>query len=1015
MLASAWESLRNNLQEAHDLMARVNYGMFTIFLNDRLSEHPDLNEEERNRLVQLFPEPQAQAARPAAVSGEEEDFAEGVLDYPPDTLPLAMHDDHGWVDDFGIEALCNDRVYHKVQQNVGISDPQVIKDIEQNTLHILGRCNDPRAWEENRQGLVYGMVQSGKTASMMNLIAMGRAAGYRLFILLAGDKSSLRNQSQQRINEAFDLTNGWNNNAKIHSPTFRSDFNDTNMDYMGTFQMRRIKDGEDVTNIIVIKKETNHLPNLISQIQQAQRMIQQYVEHPAIEVHDHAALRCMILDDEADAVSQDTNPRGGGSTIHGHICGLRETIEQNCYVAYTATPQACLSAHPDDPIGYPKDFFWLLEPYQDEHPDGSRTNRSYLGAYDVFWEEDHLLIDEIRAEEWPVYRKTPDGQTEGVAFPRIGGGVDLMSEGENAQQDAAQLVFLQSLRDGVRPIPSSLHNSLMDFAIGCCVRWWSHWKTKHPNAPFPSVSDIERTYPHHAVMVHLSRLAVHQRTARTVTETAWKMVKQEILDFDISDLSSGPNLRDRWARQDHRINEYRSQTNRPDVRLEEALRFVYHVIEIVEKPIRNDREQGYPFLRGHPYIYLVNSDTADGMRLYYDDQLDPPELLTKRAAIIVGGQILSRGLTIKGLSVSFFGRTAKMPMGDSVLQMGRWFGHKRQEMDLLQIYMPEGVKVLFRDIAIADMELRRQIKDAILKGLTPMNILLELRNSPQFRATSPSKSTFVTMQSGSSFSGKRALLYQPRFVERAIRENAKRLERFEREHRGIEMHGRAKVYRDVPVVSVIGLFEDMKCDVGALNSTFADYARYLKDWVDGAGAAHPRLPAINVAVMNGIRRRKRVFSTSRPRSPEEARESAQGRFDKVTGGRTREFLGDDFIDRDPQWHLDNPSPNRRRTAGEDILIVLYRFDPNYLTNKLWNGGAFESVGRVFLQPGDPMYIDPHQTGVERCYALSFLAITPAGGPMYGIGVNSALDSSGILQVGMDEIVQEDTDDVGNVS
>ena len=35
--------------------------------------------------------------------------------------------------------------------------------------------------------------------------------------------------------------------------------------------------------------------------------------------------------------------------------------------------------------------------------------------------------------------------------------------------------------------------------------------------------------------------------------------------------------------------------------------------------------------------------------------------------------------------------------------------------------------------------------------------------------------------------------------------------------------------------------------------------------------------------------------------------------------------------------------------------------------------------------------------------------------MYGIGVNSALDSSGILQVGMDEIVQEDTDDVGNVS
>ena len=80
---------------------------------------------------------------------------------------------------------------------------------------------------------------------------------------------------------------------------------------------------------------------------------------------------------------QDTNPRGGVRRFTT-TSEARETIEQNCYVAYTATPQACLSAHPDDPIGYPKDFFWLLEPYQDEHHDGSRTNGSYLGAYDVF-------------------------------------------------------------------------------------------------------------------------------------------------------------------------------------------------------------------------------------------------------------------------------------------------------------------------------------------------------------------------------------------------------------------------------------------------------------------------------------------------------------------------------------------------------------------------------------------------------------------------------------------------------
>ena len=97
----------------------------------------------------------------------------------------------------------------------------------ENTLHILGRCNEPENWgDENKQGLVYGMVQSGKTASMINLIASGMRAGYQLFIVLAGDKSSLRRQSQERVNQAFNLVNGVNNrdSVMVQSPTHRDDY-----------------------------------------------------------------------------------------------------------------------------------------------------------------------------------------------------------------------------------------------------------------------------------------------------------------------------------------------------------------------------------------------------------------------------------------------------------------------------------------------------------------------------------------------------------------------------------------------------------------------------------------------------------------------------------------------------------------------------------------------------------------------------------------------------------------------
>ena len=56
------------------------------------------------------------------------------------------------------------------QRRTGITDVQVLDDIRENTIHILGRCNNPADWgDSNHQGLVYGMVQSGKTASMINL------------------------------------------------------------------------------------------------------------------------------------------------------------------------------------------------------------------------------------------------------------------------------------------------------------------------------------------------------------------------------------------------------------------------------------------------------------------------------------------------------------------------------------------------------------------------------------------------------------------------------------------------------------------------------------------------------------------------------------------------------------------------------------------------------------------------------------------------------------------------------
>ena len=124
----------------------------------------------------------------------------------------------------------------------------------------------------------------------------------------------------------------------------------------------------------------------------------------------------MIIDDEADYASQNTDVRGDGTTIHNDILRLRKTIPRNCYVAYTATPQANFSADIDDEIGYPKDFWWMIEPFQDRET-RHIWPRTYLGSYQVFFDYEPYLLHKMGRNEWPHHEKKQMANlTEMVAF-----------------------------------------------------------------------------------------------------------------------------------------------------------------------------------------------------------------------------------------------------------------------------------------------------------------------------------------------------------------------------------------------------------------------------------------------------------------------------------------------------------------------------------------------------------------------------------------------------------------------
>jgi hypothetical protein len=96
--------------------------------------------------------------------------------------------------------------------------------------------------------------------------------------------------------------------------------------------------------------------------------------------------------------------------------------------------------------------------------------------------------------------------------------------------------------------------------------------------------------------------------------------------------------------------------------------------------------------------------------------------------IAVGGNSLSRGLTLEGLCVSYFHRSTQMY--DTLLQMGRWFGYRSGYEDLVRIWMPDEAVNWYAHIAEAAEELRGVIRRMQTSRLKPSDFGMRVRAHP---------------------------------------------------------------------------------------------------------------------------------------------------------------------------------------------------------------------------------------------------------------------------------------------
>jgi len=97
-------------------------------------------------------------------------------------------------------------------------------------------------------------------------------------------------------------------------------------------------------------------------------------------------------------------------------------------------------------------------------------------------------------------------------------------------------------------------------------------------------------------------------------------------------------------------------------------------------------------------------------------------------AIVIGGIKLSRGMTLEGLSISYFARSSKMY--DTLMQMCRWFGYRKGYDDLCRVYLTSDTIDWYSHIADAIDELYEELHLMNRSNKTPSDFGLKVRDHP---------------------------------------------------------------------------------------------------------------------------------------------------------------------------------------------------------------------------------------------------------------------------------------------
>ena len=555
--------------------------------------------------------------------------------------------------------------------------PEVISQLDDLTDRILDKLFNPQRDDViiNKKGLVVGQVQSGKTANYTGLICKAADAGFNLIIILAGIHNNLRSQTQTRIDEGFLGFDTQNTRAYDMNRTIR-------------------------IGVGLIPGFDNAIANSYTTSTERGDFTKQAANTAGFNFNNPQPI-ILVIKKNVSVLKRLYSWLKSQST-HDIIANKSLLlIDDEADNASINT-----SRDGDDPTAINKNICKIIKLF----------NRSaYVGYTATPFANIFIPLDkdDLFPKDFIINLPAPDNY---IGPEKVFG----TSANPDGNEDLLPIVFPVTdsdtfvpaghKRDDPKPtiddIPESLKTAIKCFIITCAIRIARGQENKH-----------------NSMLIHVSRFQAWQNHLKIIIDRLFKYYKSEI---EANDPTIMEEFRQIFEEDTPTYRSYCSITR-----------------EIMNSPVLSrvdNRMRLHTWNEIKPLLYRavqkievksINGTSGDSLTYYENEK-------NGISVIAIGGDKLSRGLTLEGLSVSYFLRASKMY--DTLMQMGRWFGYRPGYVDLCRLFTSNELNEWYRHITLASDELREEFRYLAESGGTPENYALKVRTHPgQLQITSISK------------------------------------------------------------------------------------------------------------------------------------------------------------------------------------------------------------------------------------------------------------------------------------